>query len=140
MAGDGSYVADYYEYDIKYFREYGPAVNVIVGAELELWQESERHNIDTFIKKLEASEYFQGKEFTVAWTRDFSSFIGTGVVVTTNSSSLLNVFLQNYNDYKLDIKLDSGKIKYSRFFVSSKNMNTSIRESHMMLKVREIAG
>ena len=139
LAGDGSYVADYYKYDIKYFREYGPAVNVIVGAELELWQDGERHNIDTFIKKFEASEYFQGKEFTVAWTRDFSSFVGTSVVAATNFSSLLNVFLQNYNDYKLDIKLDSGKIKYSRFVVFSKNMNTSIRESHMMLKARELA-
>ena len=139
LAGDGSYVADYYKYDIKYFREYGPPVNVIVGAELELWQDSERLKIDTLIKKFEASEYFQGKDFTVAWIRDFSSFIGNDVVDAAKFPSLLNAFLQNYTDYKLDIKLDSGKIKYSRFVVFSKKMKTSIRESYMMLKAREIA-
>ena len=139
LAGDGSYVADYYKYDIKYFREYGPAVNVIVGAELELWQDGERLKIDTFIKKFESSEYFQGKDLTDAWTRGFTSFIGNDVVVAANFSSVLARFLLNYSKYKLDIKLDSGKVKYSRFVVFSKNIDTSIRESHMMLKAREIA-
>ena len=139
LAGDDSYVADYYKYEMKYFREYGPSVNVIVGTELELWRESERHKMDSFIKQFEASEYFHGKDLTNAWTRDFSSFIGNNTVVEGNFSAFLDRFVQNYNDYRRDIKLDSSKVKYSRFIVHSKNMGTSIRESKMMLKAREIA-
>ena len=139
LANDGSYVADYYKYEIKYFREYGPSVSVIVGTELDMWRESERQKVDSCIKLFEASEYFHGKDLTNAWTRDFSSFIGNDIVVVENFSAVLDRFVQNYTDYRRDINLEAGKVKYSRFIVLSKNMDTSTRESKMMLKAREIA-
>ena len=39
----------------------------------------------------------------------------------------------------MDIKTESDKTKYSRFFVYSKNIDTSVRQSRMMSTAREIA-
>ena len=141
LAGDGSYVADYYEQDIKYFREYGPVINVNVGKELPLWDKTERDNIEDLIQKFEDSEYFHGKDVTSAWTRDFTTFIGNDGVYSGNFSSTLSEFLLRYShlNYNMDIKTESDQVKYSRFFVYSKNMDTSKREGKMMSSAREIA-
>ena len=141
LAGDGSYVVDYYNQDIKYFREYGPVINVNVGKELPLWDKTKRDNIEEMIQKFEDSEYFHGKGVTSAWTRDFTTFIGNDGVNSGNFSSILYEFLLRYShlNYNMDIKTDSDKVKYSRFFVYSKNMDTSIREGKMMTVAREIA-
>ena len=71
LASDGSYVDDFYALEIKYFRKYGPAVNVVVGAEMELWKEGERQRIDRLIDTFEASDCFHGSDVTISWTRDF---------------------------------------------------------------------
>ena len=141
LAGDGSYVADYYEQDIKYFREYGPVINVNVGKELPLCEKTERNKIEKLIEKFEDSEYFHGKDVTSAWTRDFTTFIGNDGAYSGNFSSTLDEFLSKYSllNYNMDIKRDSNEVKYSRFFVYSKNMDTSIRESKMMSTARGIA-
>ena len=86
LADDGSYVADYYEQDIKYFREYGPVINANVGKELPLWDKTKRANIEELIQKFEDSEYFHGKDVTSAWTRDFTTFIGSDGVDSGNFS------------------------------------------------------
>ena len=141
LAGDGSYVADYYKQDIKYFREYGPVISVNVGKELSLWDKTERDKIEKLIQKFEVSEYFHGKDVTSAWIPDFTTFIGNDGVYSGNFSSTLSEFFLRYShlNYNMDIKTDSDKVKYSRFFVYSKNMDTSIREGKMMSAAREIA-
>ena len=138
LAGDDSYVGDYYDQETKYFREYGPVVNVIVGKELQLWKEAERKKVDKLLKRFEDSDYFHGKDVTSAWTRDFTTFIGKDVD-SGNFSLDLDNFLSIYSDYKMDIKNDSNTVKYSRFFLYSKNTDTSTRESNMMSTAREIA-
>ena len=141
LAGYGSYVADYYKQDMKYFRKYGPVISVNVGKELPLWDKTERDNIEKLIQKFEVSEYFHGKDVTSAWTRDFTTFIGSDGVDSGNFSSLLVDFLSNYShlNYNMDIKTYDNKVKYSRFFVHSKHMDTPIREGRMMSTAREIA-
>ncbi|KAI0238225.1 Patched domain-containing protein 3, partial [Lamellibrachia satsuma] len=141
LAGDGSYVVDYYEQDIKYFREYGHVINVNVGKELPLWDKTERDKVEEVIQKFEDSEYFHGKDVTSAWTRDFTTFIGNDGVCSGNFSSILDDFLSKYSllNYNMDIKTESDKVRYSRFFVYSKNIDTSIREGKMMTTAREIA-
>ena len=143
LAFDGSYVTDYYEQDVKYFREYGPVISVNVGKEFPLWDKTERDNIEKLIQKFEISEYFHSKDVTSAWTRDFTTFIGSDDVNSGNFTSIFVDFLSNYSplnaNYNMDIKTDSDKVKYSRFFVHSKDMDTSMRERKMMSKAREIA-
>ena len=94
LAFDGSYVADYYEQSIKYFREYGPVINVNVGKELPLWEKTERNRIEKLILKFEVSEYFHGKDVTSAWTRDFTTFIGNDGVYSGHFSSTLYDFFK----------------------------------------------
>ena len=141
LAGDGSYVVDYYEKDIKYFREYGHVINVNVGKELPLWDNTERDKVEEMIHKFEDSEYFHGKDVTSAWTREFTTFIGNDGVCSGNFSSILDDVLSKYSllSYNMDIKTESDKVRYSRFFVYSKNIDTSIREGKMMTTAREIA-
>ena len=107
LAGDGSYVVDYYEQDIKYFREYGPVISVNVGKELPLWDKTERDNIEKLIQNFEESEYFDGKDVTSAWTRDFTTFIGSDIINSGNLSSILWYFLLKYShlNYNMDIKI-----------------------------------
>ena len=139
LAGDDSYVADYYDDDIKYFREYGPVVGVKVGKEMELWDKTNQNKFDDLIKKFEASEYFHDNNVTTAWIRDFSDFRDN--VNSGNFTEVLDQFLldRRFHKYNQDIETDSDKVKYSRFFVVSKNVDTSIRESKMMLAARDIA-
>ena len=140
LAGDGSYVADYYDQDIKYFREYGPVVSVVIHKEIDTWNKTERDEIDNLLKQFEASEYFHGKDVTSAWTRDFTAFVGGNFVESSNFSFLLNYFLLSYPHHKIDIVRDSsGKVEYSRFFVYSNDTVTSVREGSMMSTAREIA-
>ena len=138
LAGDGSYIADYYKQDIKYFREYGPVISVNVDKELSLWDKTERNRIEKLIQKFEDFEYFHGKYVTSAWTCDFTTFIGNDGVDSGNFSLILDDFLSKYSllNYNMDIKRGSDKVK---FFVYSKNMDTSIREGKMMSTAREIA-
>ena len=141
LAADDSYVADYYNQDIRHFRKYGHVVSVSVGKELELWRETERDTVDQLIQEFEKTDYFHGEDITLAWTRDFSTFVGSNDVDSRNFSETLHYFLSTYSrlGYNLDIKTDSDTVKYSRFFVHSRNMDTSIRESEMMLAARAIA-
>ena len=140
LAGDDSYVADYYDEDTKYFREYGPVVSVDVAKKLDLWKTTERVKIDNMLKQFEASDYFHGEGVTSAWTRDFTTFVGSDAVVSGNFSSVLDTFLSYRNDYKKDIEKGSaGGVEYSRFFVYSKNTGTSTRERNMMTAARDIA-
>ena len=97
LAGDGSYVADYYKQDIKYFREYGPVISVNVGKELPLWDKTERNSTEKLIQKFEDSEYFHGKDVTSAWTRDFTTFIGNDGAYSGNFSSILDDVLSKYS-------------------------------------------
>ena len=143
LAADDSYVADYFDRDIRYFRLYGHAVNVVVGKEMELWKKTERNRIETVLREFEESEYFHGHDVTSAWIRDFNLFIGSNDVDSGNFSQTLGYFVSNYSllnvNYNMDIKTESGKVKYSRFFVFSNNTDTSIRESEMMSTARAIA-
>ena len=139
LAGDDSYVVGYYEHDIEYFRKYGPAVTVSVGKELDLLKETERGKIEKLITTFEDSEYFHGKDVTLAWSRDFAAFVGTLPAASRNSSSQYEAFLSRHGHYEVDVKMDSGRVKYSRFFVFSKNTDTSVRESEMMTTARDIA-
>ena len=141
LARDDSYVVDYFAQDIKYFREYGPVVSVKVEKEVELWNMTERNKIDEMIQEFETSEYFHGQNFTSAWSRDFSAFTKSVGVDSGNAAEILRYFLSNYSRlrYNLDIKTESNKLKYSRFFVVSKNIDTSARKTNMMLAAREIA-
>ena len=139
LAGDDSYVADYYDQDTEYFREYGPVVSVDVVKKLDLWKTTERGKIDRMLKQFEASDYFHGKDVTSAWTRDFTTFVRSDSVVAGNFSSVLDTFLSDHSDYKKDIKKDSGGVEYSRFFVYSKDTGTSTRERNMMTTARDIA-
>ena len=50
LAGDDSYVADYYDEETKYFREYCPVISVNVAKKLDLWKTTERGKIDSFAK------------------------------------------------------------------------------------------
>ena len=139
LAGDGSYVADYHAQDIKYFREYGPVVTISVGTELDLWKETERDKIDRLLTTFENSEYFHGEEVTSAWTRHFTTFVKSISVDASNFASVLTDFISINTQYVEDVNIESGRVKYSRFFVHSKDTNTSIRESSMMSTAREIA-
>ena len=139
LAGDGSYVADYHAQDIKYFREYGPVVTVSVGTDLDLWKDTERDRIDRLLTTFENSEYFHGENVTSAWTRHFTTFVRSISVDAGNFASVLAEFLTINTQYVEDVKIESGRVKYSRFFVHSKDTNTSIRESSMMSTAREIA-
>lgn len=141
LASDGSYVDEFYALEIKYFRNYGPAVNVIVGAELELWKESERERIERLLNTFETSDRFHGADATIAWTRDFGSFVGKTRLTAGNFSSELNTFLQTDEQYVYDINVDraSGRVEQSRFFVFAKDVDSSQRETDLMLTARRIA-
>ena len=140
LAGDGSYVADYYDQDIKYLREYGPVVNVLIHKEIDSWSKTELDEIDNLLTKFEDTKYFHGKDITSAWTRDFTAFVSSNFEDSRNFSLMLDYFLSSYNQHNIDIVRDSsGKVKYSRLFVYSKDMITSVRESSMMSTAREIA-
>ena len=118
LAGDGSYVADYYDQDIKYLREYGPVVNVLIHKEIDSWSKTELDEIDNLLTKFEDTKYFHGKDITSAWTRDFTAFVSSNFEDSRNFSLMLDYFLSSYNQHNIDIVRDSsGKVKYSRLFV-----------------------
>ena len=141
LASDGSYVDEFYALEIQYFRKYGPAVNVIIGSEVDLWRAEDRKRVDQLVDTFEASDCFHGADVTIAWTRDFRSFTGDANLTAHEFSSQLDRFLLAHKSYDHDVNVqrDSGRVQQSRFFVFAKDINSSIQETRLMLTARQIA-
>ncbi|CAH1246080.1 PTCHD3 [Branchiostoma lanceolatum] len=157
LAGDASYVARFLEQDDRYFSEYDIRVAVVVTEELDYWDPDVQDRVENILAGFEDTAFTYGKNESESWLRDFLAY--TDLICSNpllppsqqlNSADktsfircLRNRFLERseFTRYAQDIEFNElgTEIIASRFFVQTKQIDGTIREKNMMLKMRDLA-
>ena len=154
LAMDNSPAWHYYDLEDIHFRTYGPPVSVIFLDEVPYWDAKTQDEIKTLERTFENGGYTWGADLTVSWIRDYTAYLqkvyGTSDTdKITFISKLQNEFLADprNSQYKLDIRFENRttdskvdwSITSSRFLVTSRDVDTALRERSMMLEFRSKA-
>ncbi|XP_066280920.1 patched domain-containing protein 3-like [Branchiostoma lanceolatum] len=152
LAADDSYVVSYNNKDSQHFMSYGAKISVVFSNELEYWVASVQDQVENAVSRFEETDFTWGKNESESWLRDYLDFIDqfSGIIPGLNASSkspfiinLRRYFLTNprFKRYELDIEFNRNKseILASRFLVQAKEINGSVREKDMVIKMRELA-
>ncbi|XP_078579544.1 patched domain-containing protein 3-like [Branchiostoma floridae x Branchiostoma japonicum] len=148
LAGDGSYIARYLDQDDRYFSRYDVRVGVMVTERLDYWNPDVRDRLEDMLADFEDTEFTYGKNESESWLRVYLKFAEQipGLNLTDKTSfmtGLKEVFLKTpgLDRYSYDIHFseDGSEILASRFFVQTKEIDDTLREKHMMLKMRGVA-
>lgn len=156
LAMDNSPAWHYYDLEDTYFRRYGPAVSVIFMDEMPYWEENTQKEIEQIAQSFEDGEYTWGADLTVSWIREYIEFLkqnhGTSDLnKETFITVLKDQFLEDPRNskFKLDIIFRNETVDAenrthwsiisSRFLVTTKNVDTALRERSMMLEFRNKA-
>ncbi|CAH1255280.1 PTCHD3 [Branchiostoma lanceolatum] len=157
LAGDASDVARFLEQDDRYFSEYDIRVAVVVTEELDYWDPDVQDRVENMLAGFEDTAFTYGKNESESWLRDFLAY--TDLICSNpllppsqqlNSADktsfircLRNRFLERseFTRYAQDIAFNElgTEIIASRFFVQTKQIDGTIREKNMMLKMRDLA-
>ena len=154
LSPDDSYAGQYYDLESKYFREYGPAVSIVITDEVDYSNADIQSELNRTLSELESSNLFHSSEFTTSWLREFQRYLvirdsrpATPVSENLTKDDFLDILKQEFlnipafRQFLPDIKFDkeTGSIVSSRFFTVSKDANTTTRERDLMLEAREVA-
>ncbi|CAH1251725.1 PTCHD3 [Branchiostoma lanceolatum] len=148
LAEDGSYVARYLDQDDRYFSEYDVRVGVMVTERVDYWDPDVQNQLEDLLAEFEDTEFTYGKNESESWLRVYLKFAEQipGLNLTDKTSfmtGLKDIFLKTPGldrySYDLQFSDDGSEILASRFFVQTKKIDDTLREKHMMLKMRGVA-
>ncbi|XP_066270101.1 patched domain-containing protein 3-like [Branchiostoma lanceolatum] len=148
LAEDGSYVARFLDQDDRYFSEYDVRVGVMVTERVDYWDPDVQDQLEAMLADFEDTDFTYGKNESESWLRVYHKFAEQipGLNLTDKTSfmtGLKDIFLKTPGlvrySYDLQFSEDGGEILASRFFVQTKQIDDTIREKHMMLKMRGVA-
>ncbi|XP_022093208.1 patched domain-containing protein 3-like [Acanthaster planci] len=149
LARDYSYAADFLDDEMEYFTAYGPQVSLVFIEQRDVWNPVVQDLMEDTLAKMEANEYTYSKDrnLTVSWLRDYLDFLQTINLVNPTKSQFINTlrhtFLEiaAYQKYSLDIvfNADNTSVAASRFFVTTKDLDSTENERYMMTDLRQIA-
>ncbi|XP_038057131.1 patched domain-containing protein 3-like [Patiria miniata] len=149
LARDNSFVAAHLEAENNFFSEYGPPVALVFTEPRDVWNPLIQDLMEEVLVKMEESDYTYDKDhnLTVSWLRDYLDFLDAIHFRNPTQAQfmdiLLNTFLEipAFRRYVLDITFsdDNRTIVASRFFVTSKNLDSEDRKRFMMTDLRRIA-
>ncbi|XP_038057176.1 patched domain-containing protein 3-like [Patiria miniata] len=149
LARDNSILATHLDAKNTFFTEYGPPVSLVFTEPRDVWNPLIQELMEETLVKMEESEYTFDKDqnLTVSWLRDYLDFLEAINVSNPTQAHfmdiLLNTFLEipAFRRYVLDITFsdDNRTIVASRFFATSKNLDSEDRKRYMMKDLRRIA-
>ncbi|XP_071791021.1 patched domain-containing protein 3-like [Asterias amurensis] len=149
LARDNSYAADFLDMESAYFKQYGPQVALVFTERRDVWNPKVQDIMEQTLTKMEDNEYTFSRDhnLSASWLRDYLDFLNSTNFKEPNQAQFINIlrddFLKHpaYKQYSLDIVFcDNGtNIKASRFFVTTKDLNTTEKERFMTTELRQIA-
>ncbi|XP_033628394.1 patched domain-containing protein 3-like isoform X1 [Asterias rubens] len=149
LARDDSYGANYLDDARFYFTSYGPQIALVFTEPKDSWHPSIQDIMEQTLVKMEETEYVHGKEenLSSSWLRAYLSFLKLNGLHEPTQTQFINTlrdsFLKHpaYQHYSMDIVFnkDNTSIDSSRFFVTTKDLDTTNKESSMMTTLREVA-
>ncbi|XP_033627196.1 patched domain-containing protein 3-like [Asterias rubens] len=149
LARDNSYAADFLDMESAYFKQYGPQVALVFTEKRDVWNPIVQDIMEQTLTKMEDNEYTFSRDqnLSASWLRDYLDFLNSTNLKEPNQAQFINFlrddFLKHpaFKQYSLDIVFcDNGtNIKASRFFVTTKDLNTTEKERFMMTELRQIA-
>ncbi|KAJ6666770.1 hypothetical protein lerEdw1_020494 [Lerista edwardsae] len=138
LANDNSYVIQYYDWEEKYFSEYGPRVMVVVTQSIEYWNSSVSEDLENCMASLENSTYVD-IELSEAWFRIYETtifeFEPDKNFYIGNLPDLFNITPES----QWDIKFSATEISASRFYIQTINVTTAVDESNVLSELRCLA-
>ncbi|XP_078591490.1 patched domain-containing protein 3-like [Branchiostoma floridae x Branchiostoma japonicum] len=154
LAGDASYVARFLEQDDSYFSEYDVRVAVIVKEELDYWDPDVQDRVDNMLAGFEDTAFTCGKNESESWLRDFLAYADLiclnpylPALNPANKTSFIECLrdrflsIPEFKRYAHDILFyeNGTEIIASRFFVQTKEIDGTLKEKNMMIKMRDLA-
>ncbi|XP_070560872.1 patched domain-containing protein 3-like isoform X1 [Ptychodera flava] len=148
LALEDSYSVQYYDTHSKYFRDYGPIVQVVISDQLDYSNNTVQNEINAVIKNYQKNFYYHDRGDSIqCWLTDYLLFLNkTGLSADNETSFIYHLresFLPLYEIYKLDVifSSDNNSIISSRFLIFSRGitMNSAKLKREFMHESREIA-
>ena len=149
LARDNSYAANYKDDARAYFTSYGPQIALVFTEPNYTWHPSIQDIMETTLVSIEDSEYVYNKTegLSVSWLRDYLAYLELIDLRDPTQAqfvdTLRNHFLKlpAFERYSPDIVFsdDGLSIEISRFFVTTKDLDSTTKESTMMTDLRTIA-
>nr|XP_054772736.1 patched domain-containing protein 3-like isoform X1 [Lytechinus pictus] len=147
LSGDGSPTHTFFDYQTKFFSEYGPPVSVAIHDRLNYSDPSVQRSLEQVISDFENSEYIHTSNMTEFWLRDFLKFLDLIHIpeerrVNEFMTLLVDQFLKvpYFSKYVEDIIFKDGsnrtEIAESRFIILGESLETTHQQMEMMTDVR----
>ncbi|XP_019616709.1 PREDICTED: patched domain-containing protein 3-like [Branchiostoma belcheri] len=149
LVADDSFVKDFYRAEHRYFKEYGPKVDIVDTGPCEYWKKEVQEAVRNKTSSFDQSSFFKNSSTTAqVWLEDYLTFLNdTG---NSNAATEKSLFLYHLNTqflptvgrhHKMSIIFSSNfsVIKASRFVVIARNVKTKEQEKDMMLEARRIS-
>ncbi|XP_071790217.1 patched domain-containing protein 3-like [Asterias amurensis] len=147
LARDNSYSGNFLDMESVYFKTYGPQVALVFTERRDVWNPIVQDIMEQTLAKMEDNEYTFSEDqgLSASWLRDYLAFLNSINRTEPNQAefvdTLRDVFLTQpaFEHYSLDIVFNGTNIEASRFFVATKDLDTTNKERFMMTELRQIA-
>ncbi|XP_071847790.1 patched domain-containing protein 3-like isoform X3 [Apostichopus japonicus] len=145
LAEEGSVTNAFFRTSSEYFNELGPTVSVVIKGDVNYWEPDVQLKLGQLMTRFKDNSYLgtvKGSEF---WLDDFKRFAESANVSDQDSfvSLLQDRFLQEplFEKYSEDINFDheSGSITSSRFLIMFGSVDSTLKESDVMIQTRKLA-
>ncbi|KAJ6666684.1 hypothetical protein lerEdw1_020408 [Lerista edwardsae] len=140
-ASDDSYLIPYYDWEEKYFSEYGLRIMVVVTKSIKYWDSSVRADLKKCMESFESSR-FVDKKYSESWLRIYE-VVASGLSLNLNDR---DAFIENlpilFNitpESKWDIIYSTTEIRTSRFYVQTVNVTTALDDKNLLIDLRRRA-
>ncbi|XP_072269506.1 patched domain-containing protein 3-like [Pyxicephalus adspersus] len=140
LAKANSSLTHFYDIEALYFSKYGPRVMVVVTSEADYWEMKTREAIEICMQNLEKSRYIT-KKYSTSWLRTYEEISkreNLNIDTKENFIKNLNHMFDNFSDFSQDIRIESGKIKASRFFIQAIDIINIDNAKAMLTHLRDI--
>ncbi|XP_038057590.1 patched domain-containing protein 3-like [Patiria miniata] len=149
LARDDSYAAHFLDDESQFFTTYGLQVSLVFTEPIDVWNPVVQDLMEETLAEMEENEYAYGKDqnLTVSWLRDYLEFLQTIGLSNPTQTQFVDILRENflkipaYQKYSLDVVFsDNGTtVAATRFFVTTKDLDSTDKERFMMTDMREIA-
>ncbi|XP_022093260.1 patched domain-containing protein 3-like [Acanthaster planci] len=149
LARDNSYAAEFLDDEGQHFTTYGPQVSLMLTEPRDVWNPVVQDLMEDTLAKMEASEYTYSKDhnLTVSWLRDYLDFLRTINLINPTQAQFIDTLRETFlkvpafKKYSMDVvfNTDNSNIAASRFFVTTKDLDSTEKERYMMTELRQIA-
>ncbi|XP_033107661.1 patched domain-containing protein 3-like isoform X2 [Anneissia japonica] len=147
LAADDSYVNDFYEYEYRYFREYGPSIMLTITETVDYSDVSAQESIENLVSDYEALNVIHTSTFTESWLRFYLQYLAAANITYSSNEEFVAILRQQflqlnaYAHYAQDIVFaddTSTDIIASRFILISKDISSTYREQELLVQTRDL--